>query len=150
MYNRMSQIKSKFCDSGQMIGEVIIKWFYFLLFSISSTIRASNVQKPKPKNTLCACAIFFEGGNQWIMPLKIVKKKRGFFGWVKIWKIMQIYKKCCEIKFPKIREKVFYNCSLGGWTKLKNEYIFEPYVTQAFFCPRLWNVSRKKTHFGTP
>ena len=32
-----------------------------LLFSISSTIRASNAQKLKPKNTLCACADFFEG-----------------------------------------------------------------------------------------
>ena len=30
-----------------------------LLFSISSTIRASTAQKPKPKNTLCACADFF-------------------------------------------------------------------------------------------
>ena len=30
-----------------------------LLFSISSTIRASNAQKPK--NTLCACADFFNG-----------------------------------------------------------------------------------------
>ena len=31
------------------------------LFSISSTIRASNAQKPKPKYTLCACAYLFQG-----------------------------------------------------------------------------------------
>ena len=43
------------------------------------------------------------------------------------------------LKFPKIREKVFYNCCIGGWTKLKNGYIFEPYVPQAFFCPWSWN-----------
>jgi len=35
-------------------------------------------------------------------------------------------------KNPKIHELVFYNRSFGGWTKFKNEYIFEPYVTQAF------------------
>ena len=29
--------------------------------------------------------------------------------------------------------------TIAGWTKLQNEYIFEPYVTQAFFCPRSWN-----------
>ena len=32
-----------------------------LLFSISSTILASNAQKPKPKNTLCACIDLFHG-----------------------------------------------------------------------------------------
>ena len=50
-----------------------------LLFSISSTIRASNVQKPIQKNTLCACADFFHGRSQWIMPLKIAKKNSWIF-----------------------------------------------------------------------
>ena len=31
----------------------------FLLFLISLTLRSSDAQKPKPKNTLCACADFF-------------------------------------------------------------------------------------------
>ena len=26
---------------------------------------------------------------------------------------------------------------------LKKEYIFEPYVTKAFFCPRSWNFHEK-------
>ena len=30
----------------------------------------------------------------------------------------------------------------------KTQYIFEPYITQAFFCPRSWNFSRKKLFFG--
>ena len=55
LYSRVSQ-KMKFCDSGQMMCEVIL----ILLFSISSTIRASNAQKPKPKNTLWVCADFFQ------------------------------------------------------------------------------------------
>ena len=32
-----------------------------LLFSISSTIRASNAQKLKPNNALCACTDFYGG-----------------------------------------------------------------------------------------
>ena len=56
-----------------------------LLFSISSTIRASNAQKPKPKNTLCACADFFQGAQStWNAAENYRKKFRGFFGWVKI------------------------------------------------------------------
>ena len=47
------------------------------LFSISSTIRASVAQKPKPN-------FFFMEPSQQGMPLKIIKKNRGFFGWIKI------------------------------------------------------------------
>ena len=32
-----------------------------LLFLIPSTLRSSDDQKPKPKNTLCACADLFNG-----------------------------------------------------------------------------------------
>ena len=33
-----------------------------------------------------------------------------------------IHKKFCVLKFPKVREKVYYNRWIGGWTKSKNEY----------------------------
>ena len=46
--------------------------------------------------------------------------------------------------------KGFLQMLARGMTKFKNEYIFERFVTQAFFCPRSWNVSQKKLHFGTP
>ena len=32
-----------------------------------------------------------------------------------------------------------------GWTKLKNDYIFELYITQAFFCPRSWNFTTTRS-----
>ena len=35
-----------------------------LLFLISSTLRSSNLQKPKPKNMLPACADFFYGTDE--------------------------------------------------------------------------------------
>ena len=59
--NKCVPKKWKFYDNGKIMGEVInnYKMILLLLFSISSTIRASNAQKPKPKNTLCACADFF-------------------------------------------------------------------------------------------
>ena len=46
-----------------------------LLFSISSTIRASNAQKPKPKNTLCACSDFFHGAQSIRNAAENYKKK---------------------------------------------------------------------------
>ena len=38
--------------------------------------------------------------------------------------------------------KGFLQLLARGINKIKNEYIFEPYLTQAFFCTRSWNVSR--------
>ena len=46
-----------------------------LLFSISSTILASNTQKPKPKNTLCACADFIHGAKSIRNAAENYKKK---------------------------------------------------------------------------
>ena len=50
-----------------------------LLFSISSTIRASYAQKPKPKNALCHAQIFSTERSQQGMPLKIIKKNSLIF-----------------------------------------------------------------------
>ena len=72
-----------------------------LLFLISSTLRSSDAQKPEPKNTLCACinklAVlsmcackdFFYG----VQSIRNATETysiffRGFFGWVKIRKMM--------------------------------------------------------------
>ena len=66
---------------------------------------------------------------------------RIFFGWVKIWRMALIPKKFCLIKFQKIDEKVFYNRLIGVWTKSKNEYFLEIYITQAFYWPLSWNFT---------
>ena len=50
-----------------------------LLFSISSTLRASNAQKPKPINTLCACADFFRGAQSIRNAAENYTKKIGDF-----------------------------------------------------------------------
>ena len=50
-----------------------------LLFSISSTIRASNAQKPKPENTLCAWADFFHGAQSMRNAAENYKKKSQIF-----------------------------------------------------------------------
>ena len=73
---------------------------------ISSTLRSSDAQKPKQKLRMLR---FYLYGAQSISNAAETYNIffRGFFGWVKIWKIIQIHKKCCVIKFPKIREKVF-------------------------------------------
>ena len=114
-----------------------------LLFSILSTIRASNVQKPKPKNTLCTCADFFHGRSQRIMPLKKKLILRIFRFGQNMKNYVNSQEKLCNKIYENPR-KGFLQLLTRGLTKLKNEYIFEPYVTQAFFCPRSWNVSRKK------
>ena len=57
-----------------------------------------------------------------------------------------VHKKFCLLKFPKIREKFFFIIAGSGVrTKLKNEYIFELYITQAFFCPLSQNYSTTRS-----
>jgi len=70
-----------------------------LLFSILSTIRASNAQKPKPKNTMCACADFFIGAQS------IRNADENYFLKIADFLVGSKYEKL--YKFPKIREKVF-------------------------------------------
>ena len=43
-----------------------------VLFLISSTLRSSDDQKPKPKYALCACAGFLLERSQKGMPLKLI------------------------------------------------------------------------------
>ena len=60
-----------------------------LLFSISSTIRASKAQKLKPKIRCAHAQIFYMERSLKGLPLKIFFFfKCGFFGWVKILKMM--------------------------------------------------------------
>ena len=79
--------KWKFCDSGQMLGEVIIKWFYFYHFWFRQLFERAK-QKNKTKNKLCACADFLYGAQSIRNAAENYKKNCGFFGWVKIWKMM--------------------------------------------------------------
>ena len=140
MYNRVAPKKWKFCDSGQMIGEVIMKWFYFYCFWFHQPY-APAMPKNQNQNALCAFAEFFFGAQSILIRNTAETYDiffRGFFGWIKIWKMMEIHEKCCVIKFLKIPEKVFNYRWIGGWAKSKNEYFFELYITQAFFCPLSW------------
>ena len=98
---------------------------FLLLFLISSTLRSSDAQKPKPKNTLCACRdLFYEA-----QPIRNAAENYNifltdFFGWVKIWKMMKIHKKFCVLKFPKIREKVILQQLDRGMNKIKKNIYF--------------------------
>ena len=98
-------------DNPKAYSTCIDGWGYYkmillLLFLISSTIRVSVAQKPKP--------IFFHGAQSTRNAAENYKKIfRGFFGWIKMWKMMMsIHKKCCVIKFPKIRE--FFSIIFSG------------------------------------
>ena len=54
-------------------------------------------------------------------------------------------------KISKNPRKGFLQLLDRGMNKIKKkQYMFEPYVTQAFFRPRSRDVSRKKVHFGPP
>ena len=96
---------------------------------------------------LCAWAdFFFYGAN----PIRNAAQTyniffRGFFCWVKILKMMLIPKKFCALKFPKICEKVFTIAGSRDEQTLKKEYIFELYITQAFFCLLSWNFTTTRS-----
>ena len=68
-----------------------------------------------------------------------------FFSWSAVnkecrWKL---YKKNSE-------KKVFYNCSLGGWTKLKTNIFSNSTSLKLSFGPGHGNFLGWKVHFGTP
>ena len=122
-----------------------------LLFLISSTQRSNDAKKPKPKNTLCACADFIFYRAQSIRKLII------FFlaDFLVVWQNTENdVNSWCVIKFPKIRETVFYNRWIGGWTKSKNEYFSELYITQTVFRPFIvefyYHPFQRKLFFGPP
>ena len=50
--------KWKFCDSGQMMEEVIIKWFYFHYFWFHQLYAPAMPQNQNQTKTLCACKDF--------------------------------------------------------------------------------------------
>ena len=75
-------------------------------FTIFDFVHYSSERCSKPKLRLLRCVAQKTVGR---MKCKNAtenykKKNRGFFGWIKIWKMMLIHKKCCVIKFPKIRD----------------------------------------------
>ena len=120
-------------------------------FRFRQLFERAMLKNQNQKIALCACADFFLGAQSIKNAAEDYKKKnRGFFGWVKIWKIMYIHMKCCVIKFPKIRKKVFYNCSLGGWTKLNNEYISNPTSLKLSFAPGHGMFHGKRCILGHP
>ena len=43
------------------------------------------------------------------------------------------------------RKGFFYNRWIGGWTKSKNKYLFELYITQAVFLPLSWNFTTTRS-----
>ena len=102
------------------------KWGYnkmilLLLFSISSTIRASNAQKPKPKKTLCACADFFRGAQSIRNAAEnYITNFADFLVWYKYEKWCKYIRNFVYRNFRKSAKR-FYNCSLGGWTKFKKK-----------------------------
>ena len=88
LWIRVANKNWKFCDSGQIMGEVIIKCFSFTIFDfINPTIQ--RCPKTQTKNTLCACADF----SYRAQPIRNAAETynvffRGIFGWVKIWKMI--------------------------------------------------------------
>ena len=53
IYIRVAQKNWKFCDSGQMMGEVIMNWFYFTIFDF---VNYSTEQCSKSKLQILRCA----------------------------------------------------------------------------------------------
>ena len=97
-----------------MMGEVIIKWFYFYYCWFHQPY-APAMNKNQNQKICCAHAQIFFNGAQSIR--NAAESFPRIFWFCKIWKMMYIHQRFCVLKFPKIREKVFYNCWIGGWKK---------------------------------
>ena len=59
MYIRVAPKKLKFCDSGQMMDEVIIKWFYFYYFLFHLPYTPAMPKKQNQKIRCAQAQIFF-------------------------------------------------------------------------------------------
>ena len=71
MFIRAAQRNWKFYDSGPMMGEVIMKWFYFYYFWFTQPY-VPTMPKNQNKNIRCVHAqIFFYGAQPQGMPLKL-------------------------------------------------------------------------------
>ena len=105
-----------------------------LNFSISSTIRASNAQKPKPENTLCACADFFHGALSIRNATETYKKIADFL-------VGSKYEKWC--KFIK-------NVVLGEEQNLKTNIFSNPKSLKLSFAPGRGRFHVKGCILGHP
>ena len=56
MYNRVSQKTKNFSESWHMMGEVIIKWFYFYYFRFRPLFERALLKTQITIIALCACA----------------------------------------------------------------------------------------------
>ena len=90
--------KLKFFDSRQLMGEVIIKWFYFYYFSFHQPYAPAMHKNPNQKMRCMHTFFLWSAGN----------------------------KRFCVLKFSKIREKVFYNCWNGGEQNQKTNIFSNP------------------------
>ena len=77
LYNRVSQN-----EPVHMMGEVIIKWFYFYYFRFRQLFERALL-KNQNQNLFKWGAVNLRNAAE-----NYKKKIRGFFGWIKIWKIM--------------------------------------------------------------
>ena len=73
MYLRVSQ--KKICDSGQMMGEVIIKWIYFYYIRFRQLFERAMLKNQNQKMHCAHAQIFSTERSQLGMPLKIMRKK---------------------------------------------------------------------------
>ena len=78
---RVSPPKKKFCESWQVIGEVIIKWFYFYYFRFRQLFDWALL-KTQNQISFTWSAVNLKNAAE-----NYKKKIRGFFVW-KIWKMM--------------------------------------------------------------
>ena len=106
IYIRVSQ-KNKSSVIAGNDGWVNYKMILLLLFLISSTLRSSDAQKPKPKNT------FFSVNKECRWNLKYFFG--GFFGWVKYGKWCKLIKKIVYQISENPGKGFFYNRWIGGW-----------------------------------
>ena len=122
-----------------------------LLFSISSTIGASNVQKPKqPKNTLCACA-YFSWAQSMNNAAEYCKKKFADF------LVGSKYEKWCKFtrmlcnKISENPRKGFLQLLARGMNKIKKTNIFSnPTSLKLSFAPGHGMFHRKRCILGHP
>ena len=61
MYMKVAEKNWKFYDSGQMMGELIIKWFDFYYFWFYQPYAPAMPKNQNQIITLCAYADFFNG-----------------------------------------------------------------------------------------
>ena len=114
--------KYKFRDSGQTMGEIIIKWFYYYYFRFRQLFVRAML---KNQNQIIHCAhshISFFGAQSIRNAAENYKNKiRWIFGWVKIWKIMKNHKKMLCYKISENPLKVFLQLLARGMNKIKKK-----------------------------